>query len=181
VLALRRGIDRLEEGILATLLAIMTLLTFVQVVLRYLFNTGFVWSLEGTTYSFAALVLIGMAYGVRTRTHIAVDLVVRRLPKRGQKYVQGIAIGACLLYALLMLYGSAIFVERLYALGNMARDVPAPKWLLTATMPLGFLLLAFRFVEAGWRLVRGKTDDAIHATAPPEADIDAEDDDEVRQ
>jgi C4-dicarboxylate transporter DctQ subunit len=54
-----------------------------------------------------------------------------------------------------MLYGSFVLVERLFALGNEARDIPAPKWLLTVTMPLGFALLAYRFLEAGWRLLRG--------------------------
>jgi len=169
VRALRSAIDRLEEGILATLLGLMTVLTFTQVVLRYLFNTGLVWSLEGTTYSFAALVLFGMSYGVRTRTHIAVDLLVRRLPKGTQRIVRGIAIVACLAYAVLMLYGSAVFVDRLYTLGNMARDVPAPKWLLTATMPIGFTLLGYRFLEAGWRLLRGTEDGNDGIAAPPVA------------
>ena len=150
------SINRLEEGVLATLLALMTILTFVQVVLRYAFNSGLVWSLEATTYLFAALVLFGMSYGVRTQTHIAVDLVTRRLPKRAQKIVNLVAILACFVYALLMLYGSAVFVDRLMVLGNHARDIPLPKWLLTVTMPLGFTLLAFRFLEAGWRILRGK-------------------------
>jgi len=151
-----RSINRLEEGVLATLLALMTILTFVQVVLRYAFNSGLVWSLEATTYLFAALILFGMSYGVRTQTHIAVDLVIRRLPKRAAKIVNLVAILACLSYALLMLYGSAVFVDRLMILGNHARDIPLPKWLLTVTMPLGFTLLAFRFLEAGWRILRGE-------------------------
>lgn len=151
-------VNRLEEGILATLLAFMTLLTFIQVVLRYAFNSGIVWSLEATTYSFAALVLFGMSYGVRTHTHIAVDLFTRKLPTGLQRYVNVIAIVACLVYAILMLYGSAIFVDRLVTLGSFARDVPAPKWLLTATMPLGFTLLAYRFLEAGWHLIRDDED-----------------------
>jgi len=142
--------------VLATLLALMTILTFVQVVLRYAFNSGLVWSLEATTYMFAALVLFGMSYGVRTQTHIAVDVLARRLPKRARKIVNLVAIATCLAYALLMLYGSAVFVDRLMVLGNHARDIPAPKWLLTATMPLGFTLLAFRFIEAGWQILRGK-------------------------
>lgn len=151
-----RSINRLEEGVLATLLALMTILTFLQVVLRYAFNSGLVWSLEATTYLFAALILFGMSYGVRTQTHIAVDLVIRRLPKRAAKIVNLVAILACLSYALLMLYGSAVFVDRLMILGNHARDIPLPKWLLTVTMPLGFTLLAFRFLEAGWRILRGE-------------------------
>ena len=153
-MGLRRTIDHLEEGILATLLAFMTILTFLQVVLRYVFNSGIVWSLEATTYSFAALVLFGMSYGVRTRTHIAVDLFTGKLSESLQRFVSIVAVAACLLYAILMLYGSSILVERLFVLGNDARDIPAPKWLLTATMPLGFVLLAYRFLEAGWRIIR---------------------------
>ena len=76
--ALREAVNKLEEGLLAFLLALMTILTFVQVVLRYAFNTGMVWSLEATTYAFAALVLIGMSYCVRTKTHIAVDARCQR-------------------------------------------------------------------------------------------------------
>ncbi len=151
-------IDRLEEWLMAALLAFMTVLTFAQVVLRYVFNTGLVWSLEATTYSFAALVLIGMSYGVRTKTHIATDLLTRKLSEPLQRYVALVAIIACLAYALLMLYGAIILVDRLMTLGNAARDIAAPKWLLTATMPLGFALLVFRFLEAGWSLLRRGSD-----------------------
>ena len=38
--------ERLEEGLIAFLLAAMTLLTFVQVIARYVFNYSFVWALE---------------------------------------------------------------------------------------------------------------------------------------
>ncbi|MDH3428789.1 MAG: TRAP transporter small permease [Gammaproteobacteria bacterium] len=161
---IRGAINRLEEAVLAFLLALMTVLTFVQVVLRYAFNSGIVWSLEATTYSFAALVLIGMSYGVRTKTHIAVDLLTRRMPSKVRRYVQLIAIAACIAYAVMMLYGSSVFVNRLYVLGSFARDVPAPKWLLTATMPLGFTLLGFRFLEVAWHLLRGD-DDGVGGSA----------------
>ena len=49
-------INRLEEAIVAFLLAAMTLVTFTQVVLRYVFNAGFVWALELTIFLFAWLV-----------------------------------------------------------------------------------------------------------------------------
>ena len=149
-------VNRLEEGLLATLLGFMTLITFIQVVLRYVFNTGLVWSLEATTYAFAALVLFGMSYCVRVKSHIAVDLFVSKLPVRMQHYVSLLVVVICVSYAGLMLYGSSVFVERLFALGNYARDVPLPKWLLTLSMPLGFLLLAFRFLEVGWTVLRNR-------------------------
>ena len=153
-------LNRLEEYVLAALLAFMTMITFIQVVLRYLFNTGWVWSLEATTYAFAGMVLIGMSYGVRTKSHITVDLVTSRLPPTTRKLIGLLAIAISFSYAALMLYGSSIFVDRLFTLGNMARDIPAPKWLLTSVMPLGFALLGLRLLESGYRIFRGDTADA---------------------
>jgi C4-dicarboxylate transporter DctQ subunit len=153
---LRDALDRLEEIFMAAALAFMTLLTFVQVCLRYLFGTGFVWSLEATTYTFAWLVLIGMSYGVRTRSHIAVDALTNRLPGRIQRPVAALALLVCLTYCGFMIYGGSVFVDRLWALGNDARDIPLPRWLLTAIMPVAFVLLAARFVEAAWPVLCGR-------------------------
>jgi C4-dicarboxylate transporter, DctQ subunit len=151
---LRDAGDRLEEAFMVVVLAVMTLLTFVQVVLRYLFGTGFVWSLEVTTYLSAWLVLIGMSYGVRTQAHIAVDVMTSRLPPRAARGVALLALLVALVSCVLMTYGSAVFVERLFALGNDARNIPLPRWLLTAVMPFGFGLLAVRLVQAYRATVR---------------------------
>ena len=155
---LKSMLEHLEEMAMASLLAFMTLLTFAQVVLRYVFNSGWLWSLEATTYAFAALVLVGMSYGVRTNSHIAVDLVTRRLPPAIRHVAAIVAVALCLLYCGMMLYGSAIFVERLAALGNDARDIPIAKWILTLVMPLGFALLGYRFLVAGWQVLTGAND-----------------------
>jgi C4-dicarboxylate transporter DctQ subunit len=145
---LSEAADRVEEIFMIVALTFMTVLTVVQVVLRYAFGTGFVWSLEATTYAFAWLVLIGMSYGVRTNAHIAVDLLTSRLSPRGARVAAGIALACGLAYCALMIYGSAAFVERLMALGTDARDIPLPRWVLTGIMPLAFGLLALRLVQA---------------------------------
>ena len=41
-----RIVHHLEEGFIALLLALMVLISFVQVIARYIFSTGFVWALE---------------------------------------------------------------------------------------------------------------------------------------
>jgi C4-dicarboxylate transporter DctQ subunit len=147
-------LDRLEEGFMAFALAVMTLLTFIQVVLRYVFESGWVWSLEVTTYTFGWLVLIGMSYGVRTRAHIATDLLTRTLSGRVAYLVALLAVGVSLAYCALMFYGGWVFVDRLMTLGNDARDIPLPRWLLTGIMPVAFALLAFRILQASWRYFR---------------------------
>jgi C4-dicarboxylate transporter DctQ subunit len=143
-----KAADRLEEAFMIVALAFMTLLTFLQIVLRYGFGTGLVWSLEATTYTFAWLVLIGMSYGVRTEAHIAVDLLTSRLTPSGARVFAAIALVCALAYCGLMIYGSAQFVDRLMTLGTDARDIPLPRWVLTGIMPIAFVLLALRFVQA---------------------------------
>jgi C4-dicarboxylate transporter, DctQ subunit len=150
-----RVLDRLEEILLATILAAMTVLTFSQVVLRYAFNSGFIWSLEATTYLFGWLVLIGISYGLRTDSHIAVELVTDRLPPAAQKVVALIAVGLSLLYALLMFFGSWTLIGRLHAFGNLAHDIPLPRWLLLSFLPVGFGLLALRIGQAAIGICKG--------------------------
>jgi C4-dicarboxylate transporter DctQ subunit len=143
-----KAADRLEEAFMIAALAFMTLLTFLQVILRYGFGGGFVWSLEVTTYTFAWLVLIGMSYGVRTEAHIAVDLLTSRLTRAGARGVAAVALACALAYCALMIYGGSQFVDRLMALGTDARDIPLPRWVLTGIMPIAFALLALRLVQA---------------------------------
>jgi C4-dicarboxylate transporter, DctQ subunit len=150
-----RALDRLEEYLTATLLAAMTLLTFSQVVLRYVFDTGLIWALEATTYLFGWLVLVGISFGIRTRSHIAVDLVSQHLAAGARKAVALIAVVASLLYAGLMCYGSLTLIEQLRVFGSLAHDLPMPRWVLLSSLPIGFALLALRLVQAAIEVLRG--------------------------
>lgn len=141
---------------MALLLAGMTLLTFVQVVLRYVFNSGLLWALEGSTYMFAWLVLIGVSYGVRAHSHIGIDAAVKLLPAPGRRVVGLVALALCLLFAVLMLYGSYQYEYRLYRLGVDAQDIPVARWILGLCLPLGFSLLIVRLLEQGWLIVSGR-------------------------
>lgn len=144
-------LDRVEEAFMALALGTMTALTFVQVILRYGFQSGIVWSLEATSFLFGWLIVVGMAYGVRTRSHIAVDLLTRTLRPEFRRVVAWIALGASLGYCALMAWGSVTYVSGLIRLGHFAQDIPLPRWLLVMILPIGFALLAVRLVQAGWR------------------------------
>jgi C4-dicarboxylate transporter DctQ subunit len=57
-----RFVDTFEESAIAALLGMMTLLTFTNVIMRYVFNNSIIWSLEVVTAMFAWLVLFGLSY-----------------------------------------------------------------------------------------------------------------------
>lgn len=148
--------NRLEEGVIAFLLAAMTILTFVQVVLRYVFNAGLVWALEATTYMFAWLVLFGMSYGIKAGSHIGVDVLVKLLPGAGQRAVGILAGFLCMAYAAIVLYGGYVYVDKMYLLGVEAEDLPIQRWVLILILPIGFALLLLRLAQATWRILSGR-------------------------
>ncbi len=176
-----RALDRLEEILLVVLLSAMVLLTFGQVVLRYVFNSGLIWSLEATTYLFGWLVLIGISYGLRTDSHIAVELVTERLSPAVQKAVAVIAVLLCLLYAVLMFFGSWTLIERLYVFGNLAHDIPLPRWLLLSSLPVGFGLLGLRIVQAAIGIVKGTRQALGHQSDAAPIELDDEFNDAERE
>ena len=149
-------INRLEEALVAFLLAAMTIVTFVQVVLRYVFNAGFVWALELSIFLFAWLVLLGMSYGVRVGSHIGVDLLVKSLPPVQAKVVGLAAIALCMFYAAVMTVGGYQDIDLLLLIGIEAEDLPIPLWIPKLILPIGFALLFFRFGQVGWSLLTGR-------------------------
>lgn len=149
-------VDRLEEGVIAFLLTAMTLVSFVQVVARYVFNYSFVWALELTTYLFAWLIFLGMSYGVRVHGHIGVDALVKNLAPSKARVVAIVATILCLVYASIVFYGGWIYVRKMYDIGIMGEDVPIPQWVPRLVLPFGYGLLFIRFSQLLYRLIAGK-------------------------
>jgi C4-dicarboxylate transporter, DctQ subunit len=148
--------DRIEEGLLALLLGGMTMLTFVQVVLRYVFNSGFTWALEATTYLFGWMVMLGMSYGVRKGSHIGVDVIVQQFPPATRRAIGIAAALLSMLYAGILLYGGYNYVDTMHTLGVEAEDIPIERWILLLAVPLGFALLLWRPMEATYLLLIGR-------------------------
>jgi C4-dicarboxylate transporter, DctQ subunit len=151
-----RWLERLEEGLIALLLGSMTLITFSQVVARYVFNYSFVWALELTTTLFAWLIFLGMSYGVRVGSHIGVDAFVKTLSPNGARIVAAAAALLCIVYAGIVLVGGSIYVGKMYDLGIEMEDLPFPQWAPRVVLPLGFALLGLRFAQLFVQILKGK-------------------------
>ena len=160
-----RWLERLEEGLIAFLMAAMTLVTFAQVVARYVFNYSFVWALELNTVFFAWLIFVGMSYGVRVGAHIGIDAVVRQLRPAAARAFAVIGAALCILYALIVLVGGWRYLQKLYEVGIDMDDLPIPQWIPRFVLPLGFALLAFRFAQAFIALARGEKTQLLHDEA----------------
>ncbi|MEJ8475041.1 TRAP transporter small permease [Roseibium algae] len=111
-----RFIDATEENFIAAILALMTLVTFSQVVARYGFNSGWGGALEFTRVLFAWLILFGMSYGIKIGAHLGVDAAVRLLPKPLFRIMALLGAALTILYAALLF--DASWFGHLFGLEN---------------------------------------------------------------
>ena len=153
-----RFVTHLEEGIVSLLLVVMTLVVFVEVVLRFGFSTGMIWSDEFVLHLSAWMVLLGASYGVKVGSHIGVDAVVRLLPTAAKRAVTLVAILLCLIYCWLFIQGSWVYLHKVYRIGLQLEDLPVEKWVAHSILLIGFVLLAIRFVFLGVHVLQGKSD-----------------------
>ena len=151
-------LDYLEEWIISLMLLAMTALSFLQVVRRYVFNTGYSWNLELITVCFAIMIFVGSSYGVRVGSHIGVDALVNLLSPAKRRMVSILAVFLCLVYVGLVLYGATVYVSKIMDIGIEMDDLPIPKWTVLAVMPIGYVLVGFRFLQIFYNLITGKTD-----------------------
>ncbi|NVJ91698.1 MAG: TRAP transporter small permease [Methylocystaceae bacterium] len=171
-----------EESVLSFLLVFTTLLVFMEVVLRFGFNTGIHWAQEVTLNASAWFVLFGISYGVKVGAHIGVDAVVRLLQPEVKRIVSIIAVILCLVYCGLILYGAWIYLAKIYSIGLAMEDAPTPRilmmlipesmmwdvfkideedpllpmWFAQGPLLVGFILLAYRFLEVLKKLITGE-------------------------
>lgn len=103
---LGKVVHELEETVIALILGAMVVITFVNVVLRYGFDTGLIWGFETVTFLFAWLVLFGVSYAVKVTAHLGVDAIlnaVRPSFKRGLGLLTAVI---CIFYAMLLMKGA---------------------------------------------------------------------------
>lgn len=180
----RRGIiDEIEETAIAVILGLMTAITFINVVARYIFNSNILWALELTVFLFAWLVLLGVSYAVKKTAHLGVDAVTNLLSPELRRALALVSVACCIAYSLLLLKGSwdywwkfattASFLEvndipmpgflQFFAdwLNDGERYEKVPRYIPYAVLPVGMALLTLRFAQAGLRVWRGERQSII--------------------
>lgn len=157
---MNRWIDRCCTGIealIAFFLAVMVVLVFGNVVLRYGFNSGITVSEELSRWLFIWMTFLGAVVALKEHGHLGVDMVVQKLPPAGKKFC--LAAGH-----VVMLYIVWLLFEGSLAQTRINWDVTAPVTGASMAVVYGvgivFAVLAgFILVLDLWRLMRGQIAD----------------------
>jgi len=130
----------------------LVLVVFVDVVMRYLFNTSFVFTQELEWHLFGFIFLIGAGYTLLHDGHVRVDIIYQRLGARGQAWTNLIGVIFFLLPGCIMvIITSWKFMYNSWAIMEGSPDpggIPF-RFLLKGTITTGFILLTLQGLSLG--------------------------------
>jgi TRAP-type C4-dicarboxylate transport system permease small subunit len=119
------------EKLVMTILALMVVLVFTNVVLRYGFNSGITLSDELSRFLFVWLIFVGAFLTMRDNAHLGVNGAVKLLPPRAKVAIKIFGDGLTLACCVLLAYGTTIHI-----LDNMDNYSPV------GGIPLGLVYLS---------------------------------------
>lgn len=143
----KRCFDRIIDWIVILLTTSMVLVSFYQVIMRYVFNNAPSWSEELARYLFVWVVFLGAAIAFRTAAHLGLDFFVNLMPPLLRKIIQYL-IGLLLIFLLFQVasegYAVASLVKR-----QLSAAMRMPMNYAYLAIPVGTTLM---LLEVLWSL-----------------------------
>ncbi len=183
---LLRILDRFEEILISVLMALAVALIFVAVVhrfslgisadlvgwarandmpaiqgyaretFRWINSLKLTWAQEATIYLFVWMAKFGAAYGVRIGIHVGVDTLIAKLEGTPRTVMTTIAMSGGIVFTAILTWIGTAFVWHSYHGGQVSPDLEIKMWLVYLAVPLGSVLMCFRFIQAlYWYLTTG--------------------------
>ena len=137
-------IDRAEQTLIAILLSVMILIAFLQIVLRNLFATGFIWGDPLVRNLVLWVAFIGAVIATREGKHISIDVVSQWLPARGKIFLEVVIQLFSFLICGLLTFAAWKFVRN-EALTGSITFLGIRAWVPEIILPVTFGLMTIRF------------------------------------
>jgi tripartite ATP-independent transporter DctM subunit len=146
-----RVLDACIGNLAAIFLTALIVITFANVIGRYVFNYSLTWASEVAIWLFIYIIFLGIPLAERAQMHPSITLLVDRLPPRTQRAVKGVAHVLSAYTVIMLLFGSQTLLA---AIGGTDSAIGAPVWLKFVMIPfasaVALLYIALAgFAEAG--------------------------------
>ena len=177
-----KAVEKFEDNLLIILMALLTVVSFSQVIARYGFNTGWSGALEFSMVLFSWLILVGMSYGIKRSSHLGVDILLKATPKPIAKWLAIFGASTGLIYGLILLdaswlkavgvdtrSGAIDYWSKMYKINIGTEELRWPiwiqetfgvqdrvqRWLVLIILPISLALVSFRSLQAMFEIYRG--------------------------
>jgi C4-dicarboxylate transporter DctQ subunit len=150
---LDRTLTRLENIVMFSALMGALAIGVVQVLCRFVLNTGVVWSELAVVTLTVLASFVGGARAAAKGAHVRITMLAEALPAHGRRYIEVLALLVSVAYCLVMAYASWLYISFLYDSGMVSSEADVPLWLIFLMTPVSMVLFCVRFLQglpAAW-------------------------------
>jgi len=148
---LSRRILKIEHVLAAGAMALLCILTFANVLVRYFSNISFAFTEEFSIFLLVFLTLVGASSAFAKNKQIEITLLVEQLPAFAQRIIRGMVWVANLLMFGLLLWFGTWFAFDDFRFDVTSSSLGLPQWWYSIWLPLLSLAIFLRLLLAWWQ------------------------------
>ncbi len=150
-----RWLARIEVGVASVLMLAALVITIVTIIERNTGGSTGEWSLKLPELGLMWLTFLGMGALVTEHGHVAADMVLRRMPARGQRVAETISALVTVAVFALILWGAVAIVGQQMDINATDEDLwDVPEAALLSILPIGLALTILHLVVEIWTIWR---------------------------
>ena len=149
-----------EELLMMIALSSITVIMFMQVVMRYVFRSSLAWSEELSRYFFIWMTFLGISYAIKKRTHLRIDLLETFIPalKKPLEYLTDVVFVA---FSIFMLPPAATTLRALWQSGQTSPAMEIPMFVVYLSLVLAYILILIRVAEKYIRKITNREEEIV--------------------
>lgn len=147
-------IANLDFIIAGIALAILVFTTFGGVIMRYFIGKPFAWGEEVQLWCFVWITFFGAGAAFRTGSHVAIEIIVERMPKTMAKYVEFAGYLIVMAVFCFFIYQSGNIVSQMAAMGRSTNILHIPYTVIYSAVPVGCALMMFNYTIVAVKKLR---------------------------
>jgi C4-dicarboxylate transporter DctQ subunit len=137
--------EKLEGVLMVAGMVSATLIIFLQIILRFVFNTALPWAEELARYLFIYFTWIGVSAAILTSQHIRVEMTQEKLPHL-KKYLEAFSTLVCFGVAVFLLTNGCSLLLKLSQFKAVSPTLKIPMWIFYMAVPLAGLLMSIKYL-----------------------------------
>ena len=146
--------SRFEEVLCAILFAVMAVITFANIISRYLLQYSFAFTEELVVSFFVWLTLLGTSIAFREQSHLGFSFLVDRLPPEIRRILLWLSAGLGAALFIFLIYFATGQIGDEISLGITSSGIGVPQWWYSIGMPVFSALIVLRVFQGAYRASR---------------------------
>ena len=148
-----------EKAFLITSLALMVLVIFAQIVLRW-FGAATVWAEELARYIMLYLMWVAASYAVNKDAHIRLTVLVEKITGKKRDKLEVVILGVWLIFAIWLMVEGVFLLQKIDAMNQVSAAMRLPMVVPYAPAPIGGLLMSVRLIQKIIETAKKPADDS---------------------